>query len=366
MGTQLHLFLELPTPPLTSSPLLRLNKSLVITNNILRCNSTGFHRTNGRFRLDPPNPDDDDDEFEFTSAAKQRNWWSDYDDYDDVWEFDEDNEFWVFKVIKRYLFFLIKLFWLSYNGAARIGFFSVAKDFSFEDMRIFLHCVSVFISVAYGKSIMVVRLSLELEDNALRAARFSDCIHAMDVDCYLQIFRAFGWMLPAIAISLLLGTGPNAFIMALAVPLGQSALSLVFDKVSGRTNESWKSAPRRKTKKKQFTRAAANNTRTNKGKQEPNKTGGEKESYSSWLNTDGGLQDKGGQRVPKYGGWDQLDDQVETQKRATSQKGNGAPKQRKEDKFNRVGRDRVRDTPLLLRLLIAVFPFLGSWTRFLF
>ncbi|MBA0654163.1 hypothetical protein Goklo_021228 [Gossypium klotzschianum] len=210
------------------------------------------------------------------------------------------------------------------------------------------------------------RLSLELEDNALRVARFSDCIHAMDVDCYLQIFRAFGWMLPAIAISLLLGTGPNAFIMALAVPLGQSALSLVFDKVSGRTSESWKSAPRRKTKKKQFTRAAANNTRTNKGKQEPNKTGGEKESYSSWLNTDGGLQGKGGQRVPKYGGWDQLDDQVETQQRATSRKGNGAPKQRKEDKFSRVGRDRVRDTPLLLRLLIAVFPFLGSWTRFLF
>ncbi|MBA0860213.1 hypothetical protein Goshw_015271 [Gossypium schwendimanii] len=337
MGTQLRLFLELPTPPLTSSPLLRLNKSLVITNNILRCNSTGFHRTNGRFRLDPPNPDDDDDEFEFTSAAKQRNWWSDYDDYDDVWEFDEDNEFWVFKVIKRYLFFLIKLFW-----------------------------VLLSLGTVVLKSNALARLSLELEDNALRAARFSDCIHVMDVDCYLQIFRAFGWMLPAIAISLLLGTGPDAFIMALAVPLGQSALSLVFDKVSGRTSESWKSAPRRKTKKKQFTRAAANNTRTNKGKQEPNKTGGEKESYSSWLNTDGGLQDKGGQRVPKYGGWDQLDDQVETQKRAKSRKGNGAPKQRKEDKFSRVGRDRVRDTPLLLRLLIAVFPFLGSWTRFLF
>ncbi|MFQ6634995.1 hypothetical protein Gotur_011262 [Gossypium turneri] len=337
MGTQLRLFLELPTPPLTSSPLLRLNKSLVITNNILRCNSTGFHRRNGRFRLDPPNPDDDDDEFEFTSAAKQRNWWSDYDDYGDVWEFDEDNEFWVFKVIKRYLFFLIKLFW-----------------------------VLLSLGTVVLKSDALARLSLELEDNALRAARFSDCIHAMDVDCYLQIFRAFGWMLPAIAISLLLGTGPNAFIMALAVPLGQSALSLVFDKVSGRTSESWKSAARRKTKKKQFTRAAANNTRTNKGKQEPNKTGGEKESYSSWLNTDGGLQDKGGQRVPKYGGWDQLDDQVETQKRATSRKGNGAPKQRKEDKFSRVGRDRVRDTPLLLRLLIAVFPFLGSWTRFLF
>ncbi|KAE8731773.1 Heme oxygenase-like, multi-helical isoform 1 [Hibiscus syriacus] len=280
MATQLHHFLLLPSPPLTSLPLLNLNKSLAITsttNNILRCNSTGFPRTDGRSRFDPQNSndEDDEDEFEFSSGAKQRIWWSDFDDYDDVWELDEDDEFWVFKV-----------------------------------------------------------------------------------------FRAFGWMLPAIAISLLLGTGPNAFIMALAVPLGQSALSLVFDKVSGRTSKSWKSTPRRRTKKKQFTRAAANNTRTNKGKRESNKNGEEKTSYNSWLNSDGGLRDKGGQRVPKYGGWDQLDDQVETQKRGTSQKGSGVPKQRKEGKFSRIG--RVRDTPLLLRLLIAVFPFLGSWTRFLF
>ncbi|XVF42374.1 hypothetical protein PTKIN_Ptkin01aG0357000 [Pterospermum kingtungense] len=209
---------------------------------------------------------------------------------------------------------------------------------------------------------------------------FDDYDDAWDFDegdefWVFKVFRAFGWMLPAIVISLLLGTGPNAFIMALAVPLGQSALSLVFDKVSGRTsNESWKSTSRAKTKKKQFTRSA-NNGRSNKRKQEANKTdaaagggggggGGEKASYSSWLNTDGGVRDKGGKRVPKYGGWDQLDDQVETQKRAPSQKGNGVPKQQKKAKFSRIG--RVRERPLLLRLLIAVFPFLGSWTRFLF
>ena len=170
-------------------------------------------------------------------------------------------------------------------------------------------------------------------------------------------------MLPAIVISLLLGTGSNAFIMALAVPLGQSALSLVFDKVSGKASKRWKSTSRPKTKKKHFTRAA-NKVRTNKGKQETNKTDGEKASYSSWFNTDGGLRDKGAKRAPKFGGWDQLDDQVETQKRAPSQTGNGPPKQQKKGKFSRIG--RVRETPLLLRLLIAVFPFLGSWTRFLF
>ncbi|XWS57780.1 hypothetical protein CRYUN_Cryun09bG0202500 [Craigia yunnanensis] len=183
--------------------------------------------------------------------------------------------------------------------------------------------------------------------------------------------------------------------MALAVPLGQSALSLVFDKVSGRARASWKSTSMAKTKKKHFT-MSANNVRRNQGKQEAYKTGGEKANFSvtpafsvtvrmkndvsctnalcwarlsthdnsSWLNTDCGLRDKGAKRVPKFGGWDQPDDQVETQKGAPSQKGNGLPKQQKKGKFSRIG--RVRETPLLLRLLIAVFPFLGSWTKFLF
>ncbi|XVF30975.1 hypothetical protein REPUB_Repub16aG0105600 [Reevesia pubescens] len=273
MGTQLLLFLQLPTQPFTPFPLLNLNKYFnTTTNNIVRCKSTWSHRTGGQFRFDPQNSyddgDDDDDEFEFSSTAKQRIWWSDFDD--DVWDFDEEDEFWLFKV-----------------------------------------------------------------------------------------FRSLGWMLPAIAISLLLGTGPNAFIMALAVPLGQSALSLVFDKVSGRASKSRKFTSRSKTKRRHFTRSA-NNARTNKGKQEANKNGGEKASDSSWLNTDGGLRDKGAKRAPKFGGWDQ----VESQKRAPSQRENGQAKQQKKGKFSRIG--RVRETSLLLRLLIAVFPFLGSWTRFLF
>ncbi|OMO96045.1 hypothetical protein COLO4_15535 [Corchorus olitorius] len=249
MGPQLLLFLQLPKPsPLTSlHPLLNLNKSLNSSNNnIVRCNSTGSNKTGGQFRFDPQNFDDydEDDEFEFSSSARQRTWWSESDDYDDVWDFDDDDEFWVFKV-----------------------------------------------------------------------------------------FRAFGWMVPAIVISLLLGTGPNAFIMALAVPLGQTALSLVFDKVSGRTSKRWRPTPRPKTKKKPFTRSA-NNVRTNKEQQQTKKNGQEKANYSSWLNMDGGLRDKGAKRSPKFGGWDQLDDQVETsQKKAPSRKGNGIPKQQKKTKY---------------------------------
>ncbi|XWS64780.1 hypothetical protein CRYUN_Cryun05aG0033100 [Craigia yunnanensis] len=236
MGTQLLLFLQLPTPPFTSLPLLNLNKPLnttSTTNNIVSCSSTGSHQTGRQFRFDPQDSDDDD-EFEFTSAAKQRIWWSDFDDYE------------------------------------------------------------------------------------MMSGTLTRMMNSGFASCYIQVFRAFGWMLPAIVISLLLGTVPNAFIMALAVPLGQSALSLVFDKVSGKASKSWKSTSRAKAKKKHFTRSA-NNVRRNKGKQEANKTGGEKARYSSWLCTDGGLRDKDAKRVPKLGGWDQLDDQVEAQKRAPSQ-----------------------------------------------
>lgn len=107
MGNQqLLLFLQLPTPtpPFTSLPLLNLNKSLSTpstTNNIVRCSSTGSNRTGRRFRFDPHDDDDDEDEFEHTNTAKQRIWWSDFDDYDDVWDFDEEDEFWVFKVTEN-------------------------------------------------------------------------------------------------------------------------------------------------------------------------------------------------------------------------------------------------------------------------
>ncbi|XVF06465.1 hypothetical protein REPUB_Repub06bG0050400 [Reevesia pubescens] len=127
--------------------------------------------------------------------------------------------------------------------------------------------------------------------------------------------------------------------MALAVPLGQSALSLVFDKVSGRVSKNRKFTSRPKTKKKHFSRAA-NYVRAKNGKQEASKCGGEKGSYSSWLNTDGSLRDKDAKKAPKFRGWDQLDDEVETQKRASSQKGNGQPKQQEKGKYSRVGRVR--------------------------
>ncbi|KDP23739.1 hypothetical protein JCGZ_23572 [Jatropha curcas] len=180
-----------------------------------------------------------------------------------------------------------------------------------------------------------------------------------------KVIRAFGWMVPAIGISFLLGTGPNAVLMALAVPLGQTALSLVFDKVWGSTSirpkPRTRTRTRVRTKKKPFVRP----TEKTSQRKEENKTYKEKGSYQSWMAADDGSYKKRSKRVHKFGGWDELDDMHKVSRGKPSQKvDDELPKQEMRSKLTRTR--RIRDTPLLLRLLNAVFPFLGSWTRFLF
>lgn len=172
-------------------------------------------------------------------------------------------------------------------------------------------------------------------------------------------------MFPAIAISLLLGTGPNAFLMALAVPLGQSLVSLAVDRVWGSPSNRQKSRPRTKSRRKPFTRTTTN-SKSSHVKQENEARKG-KGNYQSWVATEGSSHEKGGKTGPRFGGWDELDKEVGNQKASkipSSQIENEIPNQQKKDKLSRLG--RMRDKPLLLRLLIAVFPFLGSWTKLLF
>ncbi|KAL5770520.1 hypothetical protein ACOSP7_014674 [Xanthoceras sorbifolium] len=190
-----------------------------------------------------------------------------------------------------------------------------------------------------------------------------------------KIFRTFGWMLPAIAVSSLLGTatGPNAIIMALAVPLGQSVFSLMLDKVWGSTSKSPKSRSKSKTKRKPFARAASN-TKTRQGKKENEagktndryEAGNGRVSYQSWVVADDAPSKKGEKTDPIFGGWDELDKKARNYKVPNTTP--RVPKielpKKQKGKLSRTG--RIRDTPLLLRLLIAVFPFLGSWTKLLF
>ncbi|THG21625.1 hypothetical protein TEA_007693 [Camellia sinensis var. sinensis] len=170
-----------------------------------------------------------------------------------------------------------------------------------------------------------------------------------------KVFGSYGWLLPAIVISLLLTTGPKAFLMALALPIGQSTLTLAFKKLKGITQNN----PKRKTKTKKSQRA---NTVSDVELEEEDEeeSGGTRKvarGYQSWLSRDD---------ASTFGGWDELDRLKEFDmgsSRRSARTGRSGRTRTEKGKFS--GRVRKSDMPLLLRLLIAVFPFLGSWTRML-
>ncbi|KAJ0702888.1 hypothetical protein HanPI659440_Chr14g0544771 [Helianthus annuus] len=174
-----------------------------------------------------------------------------------------------------------------------------------------------------------------------------------------KAFRSFGWMLPAIISSLLLTSGPKAFLMALAIPMGQSALSLLFQTVWGMPK--MKTRRRGKSKRKQPPprqppRGASYMDIDDE--QEEYVEGERKRAtgYQTWVAGDGSSDDKSNGSSSSFGGWEELDG------RKTRSNKDRNRKQAKSKMSRRVKRS---GTPFLLRLLIAVFPFLGSWTKLL-
>lgn len=175
-----------------------------------------------------------------------------------------------------------------------------------------------------------------------------------------QVFKSYGWMLPIILASWLLATGPKAFLMALALPLGQSALSLAFDKLRGGTQSRPKR--RRRMRKRQSAGAATDaaiEAEEEDELREPSKT---KMGYQSWVVGNEGSVEKGGQKATTFGGWDDLE-RVKSAQRQSRRMGGPGRTETEKGKLSR--RESKSDTPLLLRLLIAFFPFLGSWTKML-
>lgn len=172
----------------------------------------------------------------------------------------------------------------------------------------------------------------------------------------VQVFKSYGWTLPIIVASLLLSTGPKAFLMALAIPLSQSALSLAFEKLWGQ----FESKPKRKSRMKRK-RRNVNDTRVEEEREENQKTNTRKAGMQSWVVEDDGSVDSGSRDAPSFGGWDDLERSRPT-RRSQARKGS----QRMPMEGSRLSRrERKSDRPLLVRLLIAIFPFLGSWTKML-
>ncbi|KAH0461228.1 hypothetical protein IEQ34_008803 [Dendrobium chrysotoxum] len=177
-----------------------------------------------------------------------------------------------------------------------------------------------------------------------------------------KVFKSYGYLLPAIIASMLLATGPKAFLMALALPLGQSAISLAIDKLWGGAKEEPRTSPR--IRRKPF---STSSTDYRKEEQDESSVKNKrKAAYQSWVAAENGSDDVRGKdsERPSFGGWDELDQQ-RRQVRWQPPRAESSSKsaQVKMGKLSKKG--RYSDAPLFLRLLIAVFPFLGSWIRIL-
>ncbi|KAL9262849.1 hypothetical protein AKJ16_DCAP14354 [Drosera capensis] len=185
------------------------------------------------------------------------------------------------------------------------------------------------------------------------------------LDWIFKLLRAFGWMLPAVIISLLVGT-PNTLIMALALPLGQSAISLVLDKlwaVSGYREK----GSRSRAKRNPFARASSRTQARERTRERGPGTSQQPRSYQSWTSMNHGTAKHGGRGRMNFRGWDELDkkggesgDVFREKKVQDDTRDEYLPRQQTNGKLSR---RRNREKPLFFRLLIAVFPFLGSWTR---
>ncbi|XAR48901.1 hypothetical protein NMG60_11031883 [Bertholletia excelsa] len=126
-----------------------------------------------------------------------------------------------------------------------------------------------------------------------------------------KVFGSYGWMLPAIILSLLLSNGPKAFLTALAFPIGQSLLSLAFNKLWSNTQNN----PKRKAKSKRqpfgTTRTVQLEEDEEKEEEKSQKTKRGRMEYQSWVSRDS-------QNTSTFGGWDELDRSKEF--------GNGSPR----------------------------------------
>ncbi|XP_062108986.1 uncharacterized protein LOC133819699 [Humulus lupulus] len=181
---------------------------------------------------------------------------------------------------------------------------------------------------------------------------------AIDSLWILKVFKSYGWMLPVIFASWLLASGPKAFLMALAIPLAQSALAFAFDKLWGKS----KSKPKRRRARvrKRQSASTVTDTESEREEDEDQEPRRQKMGYQSWVVGDEVPVDKGGQNENSFGGWDDLE-RAKSAARPSRMRGGSGRTATDKGKLGR--RERKSDTPLLLRLLIAFFPFLGSWTK---
>ncbi|XP_073308426.1 uncharacterized protein [Primulina huaijiensis] len=175
----------------------------------------------------------------------------------------------------------------------------------------------------------------------------------------LKVFRSFGWMLPPIILFLLLENGLKAFLMALALPVGQSTLAFAFQRI--RNVGKNKSTRNTNTKKRRYRSRASRKVKPEEARIWAGSQGEikRKKENPSWFSKNDVLQYNMDNKIANYGGWDEIETGGQPSigsSRSPAQKLSGSQAIDKE-KSELSWRSSESGTPLLLRLLVTIFPF---------
>nr|XP_051198152.1 stress protein DDR48-like [Lolium perenne] len=239
---------------------------------------------------------------------------------------------------------------------------------------------------------------------------------AFDEPWFTKASRAYGYVLPVVLVSMLAASGPQAFLMAMAIPLAQSAVSLAIRAFSntsswGRRNQEeydddyysdYRSSGWEEPEQEEYSNTSSakykDSSRSRSQQQQPWAKGGKSEDAEPTVgsdNTDSASSsnntDKSGSSAG-FGGWDELDAGNDVQYRSSGSSrrsagaspaadkasaaatggGGGAARsmrrrrpqpERRRPRSRAAAAARYRQSPLFMRLLVALFPFLGSWFR---
>ncbi|OWM67199.1 uncharacterized protein LOC116207593 [Punica granatum] len=177
----------------------------------------------------------------------------------------------------------------------------------------------------------------------------------------LKVFSSYGWTLPVVLLSLLLATGPKAFLMAMVLPLGQAAATLAFNRLSGKRRTRPRVQPRmrrRRRRRRKRPSNAGSNFRMDGGGQRGRSWKSRNENLGAQSRVDNGnISTDGGNGAPSFGGWEELDG-VRFREKSSGAFDRSSAKMKEQSR-----RHSSEEAPLLLRLLIGMFPFLGFWTK---
>ncbi|KAF6995589.1 hypothetical protein CFC21_012064 [Triticum aestivum] len=230
---------------------------------------------------------------------------------------------------------------------------------------------------------------------------FGSAREMFDEPWFTKVFRVYGYVLPVLLASMLVTTGPQAFLMAMAIPLVQSVLSFAISKIASfgrrRRDEEeydddgyyysdygsggWEAEEQYSSNSSSTYRGGDSSTGSSRYQQQQQEESADSDPTveSGDINGTTGTAARSESGSTGFGGWDELEEGGDRRSSGRSRArgspagtataggavGTSRPPATRRRRSRGAAAARYRQAPLPMRLLIALFPFLGSWFRIL-